>query len=238
MATYGIGRHHLRAFTLGTPSLVAYAGDRIQDVLIFADVADKLFLGRTPFLSSQHVSRLLGRHFTDTRSRIATLAKAGLLRPEQGASTRDTPAFFSGPEFDQHIEGFFARFEMVEPPTQDMVGVYDITTGSGLSDVRLWQLLASGKVRRIGRVPGQGIVAGIRLDQKEILTAVTGVVDPYSVVEASRVLGIGRGPLLRLIASGGMPAFEVPKTLGLRYHHLLAGADLASFKRETAKQLR
>lgn len=232
MAAYGIGRHHLDAFILGTPELAAYVGDRRQDSLINADVADRLFLGRMPFLTSKDVSRALGWDMQNPRTGLEPMIKAGVIKPEAGASTAEIPPIFSEPELNCALESFFARFEPADPHAEARGSIHVISQTIGISNDDLWPLLASGKIKTMGRVPDEGWVRGMRLDIREVLGAATGVDQPLNTNDVAERLDVAAHQVRNLTDNDYLPSTPVPEHLASKMTIVFARRDVETFLTE------
>lgn len=231
-STYGIGRHHLHVFVLGTPDLAAYVGERRQDSLIRAEVADRLFIGRTPFLSSQAVIKDKMGWDINPRNGLACLMGAGIIKPEAGASTSEMPPVFSEPELEKAMADFFSRFEPVDPFAPDMESTLGIAMTLGMTNNVLWQLLASGKVRKLGRTEEDGLLRSMRLNVKEVLAAATGVEDPMIKSEVCVALDIKVDSLDNLVAHGLLDATNVPEELSAKISMVFSRDVVTAFSRE------
>jgi hypothetical protein len=216
MAAYPIGRHFIHAFVLGTPELAAYRSDRRQDSLLRADVADRLFSGRT-FLTGEEVVLALGWSKRLARESLVPLTEAGMIAPEAGASTSEIPPIYCQAKLDASIGTFFDRFETVDPHGSDMASLQEITFSFGLQNEKLWHLLARGEIRQLGRVHSEGIVPGMRLNKKEVISAISGIADPVNTNEAADILGLNGDRVRSLVAAGYLvpekPSMDLPKRL-------------------------
>lgn len=231
MAAYGIGRHHLHAFVLGTPELAAYMGDRRQDSLICGEVADRLFVGRTPFLSSAEVVRKLGWDL-DPRSALRDLIDAGIIQAEAGASTTELPPIFSEPGVDASLSTFFDRFEHVDPVPEGMVPIDVVKMSLGITSRDLWQLLARGRIRKLGFVGEGGALRRMRIAPSEVLAALTGVQDPITTKEVAAMLGIADNKVRNLVINGFLVPIHVPEHLGLRVTSVFSRDEVEGFLQE------
>lgn len=229
MEAYGIGRHHLDAFVRGTPELAAYVGDRRQDSLINADVADRLFVGRTPFLTSKDVSRKLGWDMQNPRTGLEPMIKAGIIHPETGASTVEIPPIFSEPDFDRAMKTFFASFADADPHAEERGSTHVVSQTIGISNDDLWQLLANGKIKTMGRVIEEGWVRGMRLDIQEVLGAATGVDYPLNTNDVAERLEVAPHQVRNLTENGYLPSTPVPQHLASKMTIVFAQRDVEEF---------
>lgn len=189
MAAYGIGRHHLHAFVLGTPGLAVHRTERRQDSIIRVDVADRLFTGRTPFGTAGELCKILGRKAHSAAADLAHLVDAGLIAAEDGASTHSIPPIYSIPDFKAALGRFNARFAPLDSDCPRAASLSSMMPIYGIRLHDVWQLLASDKIASMGRVEGGGFVSGMLLDQREVLSAITGVEDPRTLKEVAQRLG-------------------------------------------------
>jgi hypothetical protein len=232
MAAYNIGRHHLRAFVLGTPELVAYVGQRRQDSLIRVDVADRLFVGRLPFLTGKDVVRKLGWQMQNPRTGLEPMIKAGIIHPEVGASTAEIPPIFSEPDLEAALKVFLARFEPADPQQPGRTSTHGVSQTIGISNENLWQLLASGRIKTMGYLPDEGWVRGMRIDIKEVLAAATSVEDPLNTDEAAAILNVAPRHVRTLTADGRLPSTSVPDHLASKMTVIFARCDVEAFLAE------
>lgn len=199
---YGVAKDRMRAFLVGTPELAAYRGQHLHDTLIKVDVADRMFLGRTPFITRAALVERMGRSTSDARKEMSYLAAAGIIEPEAGACNDTAPPFYSQPAYDQAIDRFVSRFERVDPFSSGMLEVHDLAHALRSSTLATWELLGSGKVKRIGLVPGAPTFSAMRFDKKEALRALTGLEDPLSTPEAADRIGMNPSKILSLVRGG------------------------------------
>lgn len=228
MAMYGIGRHHLHAFVLGTPELAAYVGERRQDSLIRGEVADRLFVGRTPFLSSAEAVHKLGWDL-DPRSALRDLIETGIIQAEAGASITELPPIFSEPGIDASLSTFFDRFEHVDPVPAGMASVDVVKMSLGITSRDLWQVLASGRIRKLGFVGDGGPLRRMRVDTSEVLAELTGVRDPITTKQAAAMLGIGDNKVRNLVINGFLVPTHVPEHLGLKVTMVFSRGEVEGF---------
>jgi hypothetical protein len=229
---YGLQASHLHAFIAGTPELATKAGPGRDNYLIDREVADRLFRGRTPFQLPIDMARHMGRGRVHARKVLGEMVDAGIIRPEPGASRNDLPPLYSLPGTESDLAAFVERFEPVDPGGACMIGIDAITGSYGVTSSSLWRLLASGQIKRMGMVSGEGFLTGLRLDLNEVIGAIAGVDDPVRIAEAASMLGVRESHVRNLVANGFLEPGPGNPDLSCRLMHVFARATIQAFDAE------
>jgi hypothetical protein len=99
----------------------------------------------------------------------------------------------------------------------------------GITNHHLWQLLASGKIRKLGRSDEVGLVRSMRLDIKEVLAAATGVEDPLNYKEVAALIGVNIGSVGNLVLNGLLMTVAVPEHMSSKLTLVFPRRDVDRF---------
>ncbi len=208
MAAYGLGRHHLLAFVDGTPEICAYIGERKQDNLIIADVADRIVKGIGPLINASEVARKIGRKPQLAIKDVDMLVEAGVFRVAEGTGRTRSKAYFSERHVDKTINGILSRCTRLTEEIEGMVTPHFASSYLGIPYQVLWRLIGSGPLPTIGHFPGQTLFKGLRVDLASGLSLVSGLDDPMLTKQVTKLLGVDRNILRLLVEAEWIEAFR------------------------------
>lgn len=83
-----------------------------------------------------------------------------------------------------------SRFSLCERNgTSDGDGAYRDRDAQDLS-VEILDSLASGAVKHVGLIRNQGLIGGLRVNLREIMSAATGLDDLATTLESAKIIGV------------------------------------------------
>lgn len=208
MAAYGLGRHHLLAFVDGTPEICAYIGERKQDNLIIADVADRIVKGIGPLINAPEVARRIGRKPQLAIKDVDMLVEAGVFRVAEGTGRAQSKAYFSERHVDKTINGILSRCTKLTEEIGGMVTPHFASSSLGVPYQALWRLIGSGPLPTIGHFPNQTLFKRLRVELASRLSLVSGLDDPMLTKQVTKLLGVGRNILPLLVEAEWIEAFR------------------------------
>lgn len=197
---YGVPRGILETFARGTPGLALRWNGRPNDAIIDPLVADRTFLGRTPFVSAGQLAvmhgrsrRQVGTHYTDL------LVDAGIITPISDPAFVGEPPLFSLPAVDAAIRSFQSAFRTVTEEPPNLVDLKTAAARTKISIAGILTLLAGRQVANVALLEGKPFSDSIRVDTHELVAVVTGTWDWITPEDAAEQLGLktnGLRPLM------------------------------------------
>lgn len=229
---YGVPAYQLEAFLRGTPELAVQPFKRPEEALIDVEVAEKLFIGKTPFLTTSEVGRKLQRSDTLVRNDLAALQKAGLLRGAAGARVSPRQAFYSEPEIDALIKRLVESHEMIEAENPKMVSIYDLSFKYGMKNEIFWALVAAGRLTRFRMMKDTGFIDGLRVDLSEVMQVICGRANVMTRAEVCKLLGVDPNIVRILEANSILTNIPADPKFSNKLGHLFDAAEVDAFRME------
>lgn len=230
MAAYDVPAYQLRAFLEGSPNLVVQAFKRPQDALIDVEVADDLFLGRTPFLNVAAVGRKLGRTGMMAGHNLAFLKRAGLVREAYGAAMKPRSNLYSEPEIDALIQRLVGGKAEVEPDDPTMVSVYELSVGLGMSNQTFWDLVATGKLTGLRMAKGATFIDGLRVELSQVMRQICGIENAMTRPKVCTLLGVDRNIVYILEVNAALTSVPADPKFSHRLGDLFDATEVRAFR--------
>lgn len=226
---YNISRHHLRAFLAGTPELAVQPFRKPHDALIRIDVADRLILGKAPFISAMDVARKLGRHPRLATVDLAAFSDAGFKLHEAGSITRSELPVYSEAAVDAAIAALLGRCKVL---IQDGPGLYSpsrIAVILGMPLFQVWKLIAEGSAGQLYVLKGAAPLTGLRLYLSAVVEAISGLKSTMTYIQAAGILESSTTQIVVLVADGHLSTAKLRDGFTTR-HGLLDPKSVGQFQ--------
>jgi hypothetical protein len=215
--TYDISSHHLRAFLAGSPELAAQPFGKPQDALIRIDAADRLLLGKAPFLSAMDVSRKLGRHPRLATADLAAFSEAGIRLHEEGSISRSELPVYSEAAVDRAISALMARCEIIAKERPELFSPSRISIKLGIPSSQVWKLIAGDEAGQLFLIKGSAPLSGLRLSLGAVVEAISGLTSSTTYIQAAATLKSSCAQIYVLVATGYLATAKLRDGYTTRY---------------------
>lgn len=141
-------------------------------------------------------------------------------------------AFYSEPQLKTAMASFLGRFEITHTISQTMRTTEEISMAYRIAYRDLWRMLGNGDIKRIGHIPDEGLIKGIRLEVADVLEALTGVADALTTNQAADILGVINHDVSNLAVNGKLPTLPLRSDIPTKLLHVFDAAVIKSFDAE------